>query len=128
MPNGQDPRTDTMLLILAGGAALLGAFALTRRATAGGPPPTSLARRSPCPPLGDPDGDGWISEFDVALILNYEAHLISLSPVQLSAADVNRDGVVNSVDALLIEQFLTRSDEVDDPATEILRCQLPVVI
>ncbi len=47
------------------------------------------------------NGDGRTDSSDAQLVLQFEAHLRSSLP-NPSAADVNRDGRVNSVDALFI--------------------------
>lgn len=100
-----DPRTQGMMVLLAGGAALVGYLLLVKQPGGGGgtPPPGGFS--SPCAPLGDVDGDGRITVNDSNLIANAVAHLTVLTPDQLSRADVNRDGVVNEIDAELILQY-----------------------
>lgn len=63
-----------------------------------------LARKPiPCGDMGDVDGDGWISEEDVRLIMEERD---TLTADQLRRADVNGDGIVNMTDALAIVNYL----------------------
>jgi len=57
----------------------------------------------PCGDMGDVDGDGWISENDVRLIMEERD---TLTADQLRRADVNGDGVVDMTDALVIVNYL----------------------
>ncbi|MBQ3195486.1 MAG: hypothetical protein IJB65_03365 [Clostridia bacterium] len=55
---------------------------------------------------GDASGDGAINSLDAALILRYDAQLISdLTPLQLMLCDANGDGNVNSLDAAAILRY-----------------------
>ena len=129
MPDGElDTRTQAFVLV-AGAAAALGAFLLFGRHTQpavvdGGPTPCApgftldpatarcipispggRGRASPCPPLGDVDGDGVVTAKDGDLISQAVAGLITLTPSQATRADVNGDGVVDEIDHLLILQY-----------------------
>jgi hypothetical protein len=66
------------------------------------------------------DGDGFVTTADADLIQQAVARLTTLTPAQLQAADVNRDGVVNAIDALLILQFV----QLGQP--QIFACDRPV--
>ena len=72
------------------------------------PIPTSTAVAPPTstPPglLGDVNGDGLINPIDAALILQFNAGLLSALP-SFDRSDVNRDGSANAIDAALILQF-----------------------
>ena len=120
MPNGRPPEEDpTLLFLLLGGAAIgLGILVITGRRPQG---PGGPGGNSPCPPLGDVDGDGWISRNDANLALNHHAGLLTLTPEQFARADVNRDGVVDSIDAALILQV---ADSIPG-AADGFRCELP---
>ncbi len=67
---------------------------------------TLASKPSPCPPLGDVDGDGLVSTTDANWIAQYTVGTRTLTPEQLIRADVNGDGKVNIVDSLIISQYL----------------------
>lgn len=119
MPDGRRPEEDPtlLLLLLGGGAVALGLFALGRQRRPVGPG----GAISPCPPLGDVDDDGFVTTNDARLVLEAHAGLRTLTPDQLLRADVNRDGRVDSIDALLIEQVAARLPGAEDG----FRCELP---
>lgn len=126
MPNGlQDTRTSTLLLVGGGGALLLGLLALSKSGQVEpppelpngippppipppeppplpGPPTASFAFLSPCPPMGDLDSDGWVTNWDVDLLRAHLSGTIVLSAEQLRRADVTGSGTVNIVDVLRI--------------------------
>ena len=52
--------------------------------------------------IGDVDGDGVVTENDGILVLQYVAELIKLTDIQLGAADVDQNGIVNVADAARI--------------------------
>jgi cell division septation protein DedD len=68
---------------------------------------TSTPASTPTPPalVGDANCDGVVNSIDVALVLQYEAGLLSSLACQ-QAADANRDGAVNALDAALILQYV----------------------
>lgn len=111
-----DPRTQVMLLLAGLGALVLGFVTLTRRPALPIPPPEPPIpppppppvgpKLSPCPPLGDVNNDGFVTDVDAQLILRHDAGLITLNAGQLARADVNQDGVVNPIDATLILQYV----------------------
>ncbi|MBQ4648005.1 MAG: dockerin type I repeat-containing protein [Clostridia bacterium] len=56
--------------------------------------------------LGDANGDGVLNSLDAALILKYDAMIITdLTPLQLMLCDANGDGTVNSLDAAQILKY-----------------------
>lgn len=59
----------------------------------------------PCDSFGDVDSDGYVTNEDGKLILQYEVGQITFSPEQKKRADVNGDRTVNSVDASFILQY-----------------------
>lgn len=54
--------------------------------------------------LGDVNLDGQITEADINLVLNYSAGNTGLNFQQFANGDMNKDGELNSTDALLISQ------------------------
>lgn len=52
------------------------------------PEPPPEPRISPCPPMGDVDGDGWVTEEDALLIAQFLAGTIYLTPEQIYRAKV----------------------------------------
>lgn len=66
------------------------------RIKSGNPPPT----------LGDVSGDGEITIFDAALLLQYIVGLIELTPQQRELADVSRNGRITAYDVALILQYV----------------------
>lgn len=87
---GRDLRLRVLLVALAGCALAAGCLQVASSGTG------HL--------LGDANCDGSINSLDSALVLQYDAGLISSLPCQ-TAADVNLDGMVGSLDATLILQF-----------------------
>ncbi len=77
---------------------------------------------SPCPPIGDVDGDGDVDsgncpdcdncDYDDGIVACYTVGSYSLTEEQRERADVNGDGEVNITDAMLIGQYVngTRTD------------------
>ncbi len=61
---------------------------------------------SPPPTLGDVSGDGEITIFDAALLLQYIVGLIELTPQQRELADVSRNGRITAYDVALILQYV----------------------
>ena len=56
--------------------------------------------------IGDGNGDGTLNSLDAALILKYDAELITdLTPLQLMLCDASGDGIVNSLDAAAILRY-----------------------
>ena len=66
------------------------------------PSPTSA------PAMGDVDGVNGVTRYDAQLVLNYDLKLDELTEDQLSRADVNRDGVVDALDAAMILRMTAR--------------------
>lgn len=62
--------------------------------------------------FGDVDGDGSITPIDATMINRATAFIIELTPEQEVAADVNLDGIVDSQDALCIQQYLSGQGEL----------------
>lgn len=62
--------------------------------------------------LADVSGDGNVTQLDAELILNYSAKKISSFPIvdskckYYTLGDVNEDGVINSGDALVVQQYV----------------------
>jgi hypothetical protein len=54
--------------------------------------------------LGDVDGDGDVDEADALLTAQYEAGVAALAPIQISAADVDINGVVDIKDVYAIRR------------------------
>ncbi len=55
---------------------------------------------------GDVDGDGQVTSYDAALVMQYLSGEITFTDIQKKAADVNGDGQVTSYDAALIGQYI----------------------
>ncbi len=55
--------------------------------------------------LGDVNGDGIINVSDATIIQKYSAKIITLTDVQLAAADTDSDGNVNVNDATVIQKY-----------------------
>ncbi|MDD3041075.1 CFI-box-CTERM domain-containing protein [Bacteroides sp.] len=64
---------------------------------------------------GDIDGDGYVSDFDASLILLYAVSKTELTADQITRADLNSDGAVNSIDATLVHQKVHNITITDDP-------------
>jgi hypothetical protein len=59
----------------------------------------------PVSQLGDVSGNGTVSAYDAAMVLQYVVGLITLTDAQKEAADVNKSGVITALDAALILQY-----------------------
>lgn len=70
------------------------------------PTPTPSPKPLACKNIGDVDSDKKISMNDLDLVMKYDVGLVKLSRDQQKRADVNSDKSVNSVDAMLIGQYL----------------------
>lgn len=70
------------------------------------PTPTPSPKPLACKNVGDVDGDKKISMADLDLVMKYDVGLINLSKNQQKRADVNSDKSVNSIDGMLIGQYL----------------------
>jgi hypothetical protein len=71
----------------------------------GGPSGSPLPTTTQTPLAGDVDCNRLINAIDAALILQYHARLVR-SLECIASADINEDGRINSVDALLLIQFV----------------------
>ena len=60
------------------------------------------------PVCGDVSGDGKITAYDAALVLQYVVGLITFTKAQEGAGDVSNDGTVTALDAALILQYTVR--------------------
>jgi hypothetical protein len=69
-------------------------------------PYTAERRRPPCGNYGDVDGDGYITEKDIQMVVDYSVGKIALTPEQLKRADVRGDGVTYKTPQL-IKRYLT---------------------
>lgn len=74
--------------------------------------------------LGDVDSNGTIEAADAQMILDYEAQLLDQELI-LTVSDVSGDGVIDSNDAVLIQQYLAgkfetfpAEESVEEPAEE----------
>lgn len=56
---------------------------------------------------GDVDGDGAVDEADRALLLNYLAACVDLSPNAVSAADTDQSGTIDVFDLKIIDGMLS---------------------
>jgi len=83
----------TNVLVL--GAIAVGAYFLIKK---------NSGRPSPCPPIGDIDGDGKVTANDAEMVANYFAGTQELTDEQISRARV-RGQNLSIVDALVIKQF-----------------------
>jgi len=71
--------------------------------------PACIIKKSPCSSFGDIDDDDFITPLDRDLALQYSVGNITFTDIQKLRADVNRDGQINSVDSLIIGQFVSGS-------------------
>jgi hypothetical protein len=55
---------------------------------------------------GDVSGNGTVSAYDAAMVLQYVVGLITLTDTQIEAADVSKNGTVSAYDAALILQYV----------------------
>ena len=62
---------------------------------------------------GDLDGDGKITMNDLLLLRMHLNDNVPLTPAQRSAADVNKDGAVNSEDLTLLYDHLLFKATID---------------
>ena len=69
--------------------------------------------------LGDADGDGAVTIYDVTSIQQHVADMKYLEGIYLYAADVNRDGVTNISDATDLQRFLAEY-EVEYPIDSVI--------
>ena len=84
------------------------------------------------PRYGDVSGDGSVSAYDAALVLQYAAGLITFTPLQLAAGDVSGNGTVSSYDAGLIlqyaagiiDKFPVEQDQPGGAATNVLAVEI----
>ena len=58
--------------------------------------------------LGDPDGDGKVTNKDALLVLRYTINLAKLDDDQLALCDVNGDGKVTAADSMLIQRYVLK--------------------
>ena len=65
-----------------------------------------LVACGPCPPYGDVNYDGRVTNADALMIAEYLVGKITLTDSQLVRADVTGDGVVNIADAMFIKQYV----------------------
>ena len=65
-----------------------------------------VKKSSPCSPMGDVDGDGWVTKNDADMIADYVVGKITLTREQLLRADVDGDGTVTIKDGMMIAQFV----------------------
>lgn len=74
------------------------------------PPPMPISKLSPCPPIGDVDNDGYVTNIDALAVLKIVAKLDPYkNPTedQLRRANVDtRNNNVTSVDSLIIKRYL----------------------
>lgn len=68
----------------------------------------SIGIQSPYGQVGDANGDGQITEEDVAYIRNYvtEPEVVPLTDRQMNARDANDDGLIDIRDSLFIDKYL----------------------
>ena len=68
----------------------------------------SIGIQSPYGQVGDANGDGQITEEDVAYIRNYvtEPEVVPLTDRQMNARDANDDGLIDIRDSLVIDKYL----------------------
>ena len=88
----------TGILVIAAIGILI--YALTAREA------RPIYRASPCPPIGDIDDDGLVTDNDAQLVADYVVGSITLTEEQLRRADVNGDGMVTGGDAMYISQYV----------------------
>lgn len=65
--------------------------------------------RPPCGNYGDVDLDGYITSSDTEIIANYPAFSSQLTAEQKARANVNLDGVVDYLDASIVNQYISKS-------------------
>jgi hypothetical protein len=63
-------------------------------------------RLSPCPPIGDVNSDGVVSQVDHDVARSFVLTTVAPTSAQKRAADVNGDGVVSSADLELITRYI----------------------
>jgi len=61
---------------------------------------------SPCGNYGDVDGDGFVTQADSDLVLNYGVGNVTLTAEQIENADVSNNGATSAYDSALILQYI----------------------
>lgn len=69
----------------------------------------SFFRPSPCAPLGDVNGDGWITSEDAVLINDILSSVRVPTEAQVFEADVNNDGKITATDSAELAAYLQGS-------------------
>ncbi|MBR0081214.1 MAG: SpoIID/LytB domain-containing protein [Clostridia bacterium] len=73
------------------------------------PSPTPTETPAPSEPeIGDVDGVNGITRYDAQLVMEYYLRVTTLTAEQLARADVNRDGVVDALDAAMLLRIISR--------------------
>jgi hypothetical protein len=73
----------------------------------------TTSKASPCPPYGDLNNDGYITNADITAVENCMLGL-SCTTEQLRRADVNNDGSVDMGDVIKIERYIEGLDTTFD--------------
>ena len=68
--------------------------------------------------MGDVDGDGKLTDADKQLILDAAAGNVNLDTVQRAVADLNKNGSVESADALRLQRILNKELKVGSSVTD----------
>jgi len=63
-------------------------------------------RTPPCGNYGDVDGDGYVTQNDVQMVIDHIVGSATLTPEQFARADVNGDGNVEGADSHIIQQYV----------------------
>lgn len=82
------------------GVAVVAGILLADRGPGGGP-----SRPSPCPPLGDPNGDGKVDQDTITQMEANFGQLVGNDPVR-KTLDLNGDGIIDVVDVSILNAFL----------------------
>ena len=86
--------------VAVGLAGLLGLAIFITSRGGGGP-----SRPSPCPPLGDPNGDGKVDQNTIDLMTANFGQLVNGDPLK-ATLDLNGDGIIDVVDVSILNGFL----------------------
>lgn len=104
--NDAHERLDDFVLVNVRGKAAVTAPVLPSHAS-NQSLPESVSRFSPCGLKGDVDGDGWVTQADIAKIRDFAIGKTVPSDIEKAAADLNNDGKIDTLnDVIPVTKYL----------------------